>query len=763
MRKRYFFWLTVSFCAGILIAETKWQYIAPFAAATAALAAIFFRSTRKLLLYVAFGLFLGFIVFTWRYGAYTERLALLENAPLSVEGRIIEVSIPAEEGEKPRLLVEGTIQSETLTVKDVAVYVYPEDAAEFTYGDTVRIYATGNTPSPPRNFGETDYRPYSMGKNLYGFLYPEENGIEKTGHRVSLFSPRDFAYKAKTFLAGRLSGRTSRETEAFLKALLTGDKSEMYRAEKDGLRVAGLSHIVAISGLHLGIIVGAVMALFGILKIRRRWFSVCVYLLLVWFFVLFTGASPSVLRAALMMTVFFFADFLRRDRDTVTALSFAAFFLCLVNPGMLFNIGFQFSCMSTLSIILFTGKIEAWLRFLPRFIRTGLSVSFAAFIGFAPLGARYFGVLSTVSVLANLLVCPLMAPLLVMGFLGGFLAPVPIVSDALFWILDVICHYILGVSGFLGRLPFAERTVQSPGFLFLCAYGVGAAALYLFGEKRRKQSAFFILLSFCLFAFQLFIHVYESRGATITFLSVGNGDCALVTLGETAILLDSGGSSYTDVAENTVLPYLRRMGIENIDAAFLTHYHTDHGAGFMTLLEEGVVQKMYLPYHADTEMKPALIRKARDAGTDVRFLGDGDAVFTDRVTVSALDSDTGNAENNGLVYIVEVFGLRALITGDIDKQGERRLVWRGAQLTADVLKVPHHGADTSGAEIFYDAVRPSVAVISSGQNGYGHPSEEVLSLLEKRQIPTYITERNGTVRIRVRENGKPHIQTLYSR
>lgn len=752
--------MTVFFCAGMFLAEAKLSLLMLIYAFSAFLAALVLRPFRKVLLYTAAGLCLGFLVFSFRYAAYAEKLTLLENKPVCLMGRITEVRSSEETGEKPRLCVEGMLENERIKLKNIRAYVYPDKADGFSYGDTVRVFAACNTPSLPRNFGETDYRPYAMGKNIYAYLYPEEPEIEKTGHAFSILAPRDFAYKAKSLLAERLSGRTSRETEGFLKALLLGDKSEMYAAEKDGLRAAGLSHIVAISGLHLGIIVGAVMAFFGILRIRRRWFSVCVYLLLIWFFVLFTGASPSVLRAALMMTVFFFADFLRRDRDTVTALSFAAFFLCLVNPGILFDLGFQFSCMSTLSIVLFTGKIETWLRFLPRFIRTGLSVSVAAFIGFAPLGAMYFGALSTVSILANLLVCPLMAPLLVLGFLGGFSASLPIVSDAIFWILDILCRYILGVSGFLGTLPFAEKTVQSPGALLLAAYGVMVVSLYFLSEKRRRQSAVCILISLSLSACQFASDLYKSLGAEITFLSVGNGDCALITQGKTAVLLDSGGSPYTDVAAKTVLPYLKREGIPDIDAAFLTHYHTDHGAGYITLLKAGIIKTLYLPYHTDTELKPALLRTAQETGTDVRFIGDGDTVFSDTVSVSAFDSDTGNAENNGLVYLAEVGNVRTLITGDIDKQGERRLVWRGAALRADILKVPHHGAKTAGTDIFYDAVNPSLAVISCGQNDYGHPSKEVLALLEKRQIPTCITEKNGSVKIIIKRDGTKKVHML---
>ncbi len=711
---------------------------------------------RKLLLMAMVGMVIGFLCFSGHFHAYNRKITTLDGKDVLVQGRIEDI----READRLRLLVRGTVEGPDFRYENIRVYVYPDFASTYTYGDTVSLQGTAAAPGMPRNFGETDYRYYSMGKGIYASFYPKQGEMTLTGHTFSPLRPGDAAWALRTRLQAAIAGRTSEASAGFLRALLTGDKSLLYAETAENLQRAGLSHVVAVSGLHLQIIIGTVMALFGILKIRRRLFSVLLYLLVTWFFVLFTGASASVLRAALMLSVFFFADFFRRESDSLTSLAFAAATLCLVQPGMLFDVGFQLSCASTLGILLFAGKFSGYLSFLPRFIRAGLAVSLGAFVGFAPLAAYHFGFVSLVGILANLLVCPLLAVLMVIGFLAACTAGVPYLSDALFFCLDLSIRYILWVTSLCASLPLATASLRKISVFSLFAYLAVVISLYAFTEKRRRQAAWMLCFVLLLFAAETAGVLYSRQAATVTFLSVGNGDCAIATLHGRTMLFDSGGSAYTDVGENTVLPYLRREGISKIDAAFLTHYHTDHGHGYLSLLESGAISTLYLPAHADETLKPALAAKAMEKGVSVRYLGDGDTVTLDTLSVSAFSAADGNAENNGLVYRLDVPGGRVLFTGDIDKNGERRLVYRGADLDSDILKVAHHGSDTSGLPEFTDSVSPDVAVISCGENDYGHPAESVLDAFAARNVPVLRTDTQGTVRIRIFSDGQRKIDTL---
>ncbi len=758
MDKRYFFWFAVAFLCGILL-SAKHILLCIFVAAVLLLVALFVRKygKTKLFMGLAIGTLIGGLCFFWQFTSYTQTLDNVKDKTVTVEGRVEEV----REGDKLRLLVRGAIRGEGVFIEDTAVYVYPEGDAYFSYGDMVSFSGKASVPRKARNFGESDYRIYCMGKGVSAFFYPKADEMEMRGNSFSLLRPKDAAHALRTMTQHAISGRLSFEAEGFLRAYLTGDEALMHADSHESLRISGLSHIVAVSGMHLTVIVGAFMLLFGIFKIRKRLFSVACYIVFTWFFVLFTGAGTSVLRAALMLTVFFLADFFRRDNDSLTALAFAAFSMCAVSPGVLFDVGFQLSCASTLTILLFGEPFRHLFRALPRFFREQFAMFLSASIGFTPLMALWFGSVCTVGILANLLVSPLLSPVLVAGFIGVFVHSVPVLSDVIFWLLDKGISYILFVADGCAALPFASLSLQRPGLLSLVGYVLLAAALFLFLERNRRRLLLICLLALSLLTADAAAVLFQRNITTVTFLSVGNGDCALVTGKSGTLLIDSGGSAYTDVAENTVIPYLQRQGISRIDAAFLTHYHIDHGGAMLALLEKGMVGILYLPYHEDKDLKTELARAAYRAGTPIRYLGGGDVVTMGDYQVASFDARAGSDENNGLVYRLETAGTRLLFTGDIDENAERRLLYTGADLACDVLKVPHHGAATSTLPEFIDAAAPELAVISCGENSYGHPHDYTLAQYEEKDIPVCRTDKNGTVRLYLFSGGRKWIQTLY--
>ena len=243
----------------------------------------------------------------------------------------------------------------------------------------------------------------------------------------------------------------------------------------------------------------------------------------------------------------------------------------------------------------------------------------------------------------------------------------------------------------------------------------------------------------------------------MTFLSVGNGDCTLFSHQNTHVLIDSGGSLQSDVGEKTLLPYLRREGIRKIDVAFLTHYHTDHGEAFLPLLESGMIKRLILPKTANATLKFKLMKAAKRTDTTVLFAKDKDLFQIGAAEIAAFDSSVGDAENDGIVYRLSVHGVRVLLTGDITKKGERKLYYNGADMDSDILKVPHHGSNTSGTAEFTAAVSPAVAVISCGKNSFGHPHADTLALY--KDISLYRTDLHGSVEVNIYKNGSYRVKT----
>lgn len=742
MRLRYFFWFVLAFLSGILSAAMGWKMLIIVSLVVLFLCGLLFPSYRKVLLMALLGVVVGFFIFSLQQGNYLQTISALDGQTVQATGRVEDVR--EEDG---RLLLYGELAGQSFRYEKIRFHLYPKEKTTYSYGDILSFEGKAHTPEGPENFGESDYRLYCMGQGLYASFYLQKEEITLSGYSLSLFRPKDFAHILRTRAQTALSGRVSPETEGFLRAFLTGDKSLLFAESSLDLQHSGLSHIVAVSGLHLQIVCGAMMALFGILKIRRRLFSNIVYLLFVWFFVLFTGASPSVLRAALMLSVFFFADFFRRENDSLTALAFSAFSLCIANPAILFNISFQLSYASTLGILLFAKSFSTLLSFLPRIIRTSLSVSLSTMVGFAPLAAYHFGTVSMVGILANLLVCPLLAPIMVTGLCALMVADIPHVSSLLFFCLDKIVGYILWVARFLGNLPIAGLSLARPeptGFLLYLSFVLA----FLVRKKHRLILLCFALLLSAVLSIQTF---YLERAVTVTFLSVGNSECVLVEADGNTLLFDSGGN--TD--ENTVISYLNREGISKIDAAFLTHYSKDHGEGYLALMEDGYVGRLFLPSYKDKTLKPALLSTAIEHGVPVRHLRDGDRVSLASLDLFALDGRCGEGDN-GLVYRIDVPGGNILLTGDLDRNGQRYILYRGGNVDCDILTVPSHGTDGGYLPEFIEAAQPSVAVISSDQP----PDESILQGYEAQNISLFRTDRDGAIRIRIFPDGRRIIKTF---
>ena len=207
--------------------------------------------------------------------------------------------------------------------------------------------------------------------------------------------------------------------------------------------------------------------------------------------------------------------------------------------------------------------------------------------------------------------------------------------------------------------------------------------------------------------------------------------------------------------KNTVISYLRREGITKIDAAFLTHYSQDHGEGYLALIEGGYVGKLFLPSYKDKTLKPALLSAAVAYDVPVRHLRDGDRISMAALDLFALDGRWGEGEN-GLVYRIDAPGGKILLTGDLDKTGQRYILYRGGDVDCDILSVPYHGDNDGYLGEFLRAASPSVAVISAVQP----PDESISKGYEAENVSLFRTDRDGAVRIRIFPNGRRTIKTF---
>jgi competence protein ComEC len=590
--------------------------------------------------------------------------------------------------------------------------------------------------------------------------------------------------------AGDLLTRVLPEPDAGLAAgILIGLRDRVDRDVATAFTTAGVSHVIAISGWNIAIVAAAVAALVGRLGRRRR--SVVTAAAIV-VYIVFAGASPSVLRAGAMAGVVLFARESGRSGRAAAALGWAAALLLLADPGLIGDAGFQLSSLATAGLIAWatplTERLDRWTSGrLPRWLSECLGVSLAAQVATLPVVLASFGRLAVIAPGVNLLVVPIVAPAMAAGVVamaGGALsaAGAPDAVGALLaapaW---VALHLMIRIVEGAASLPFASIQVEPPVGL---AAAVACAAAILIAASRpwhrpgraaadkprtgltakpsrprplMMRSATAILVVAVAVAGG--VAVTRSAGvARIAVLDVGQGDAILIEGSRGGRLLVDGGPDPDRLLvqlDRRIPPWDRRL-----DAVVLTHPHEDHVAGLALLLARYRVGRVLEPgtrgpgpgYGAWLE------RLARPDAPPHLGIAAGDRLSVDeigmrvlwpirgRVPIDPPDSGTG-INNVSVVLLGEVGGRRFLLAGDVEQDIDPSLLAEGLP-RLDFLKVAHHGSRTATTQPFVDAVRPRVAVASAGTgNPYGHPARSTLDRLTAAGASVYRTDRDGTVTV----------------
>ncbi len=560
------------------------------------------------------------------------------------------------------------------------------------------------------------------------------------------------------------------EAGALATALVTGDRSGVDGHFLAMSRRAGLAHIVVVSGLHVSFLAGVMGALWG----RRRRWAAGLTLVLLGFFALMAGGTASAWRAVLFCAAGLVAPLVGREDDPPTSLFTALMLLLAVNPYAAASISLQLSFAAVAGIQLLTpGLARRWtpkrvkgrhpLRWLWRQVRAalaaGTAVSLGAILFTTPLTALYFGMVSLIGPVSNLLTLWAVSAAFVLAVFAAAAGLLPGLGSALAWVGRPFLKYLLGVIPALGRLPFAAVGVQSPYFMVGLGTVYALVCLNLFWPaKGRKRVAVpvvccLVLAVGCVAFYRLEFVLGE---LTVAVLDVGQGQAVYLRAGGRDILVDCGGSGYAD-AGDVAADFLADLGKDSLDLLVLTHYHSDHAGGVPELMKRVEVKAMALPDVDEGDpLREYILDLAADQGSRVGYIT-ADAVYEldegSALTLYAPLGD-GGANERGLSALVSSGEYDVLITGDMNAQVERRLVKYKDLPDIELLVVGHHGSKTSTGEELLDAVRPELAAISVGEgNNYGHPAQEVLERLSQRGITIYRTDLSGTLTFHTQTGG----------
>lgn len=551
-------------------------------------------------------------------------------------------------------------------------------------------------------------------------------------------------------------------------ALLLGRRETLDPLLRERYTRAGLVHLLAISGAHVGLVAGMLLLVgraAGLPHRRVGWLAIGLIAL----YLLVIGAPASALRAGTMITLALLATLWQRPTQPLTAVAAAVMLILAAAPAFALDIGFQLSVAGVVGILLTLRWLEPRLRALPwssRALRGALravAVSFGAFLATAPIVGYHFGQLAPVSLVSNLPAMPLMAVALTGVALAAVLGPVAAPLASLFAdgaglmldALDRVAALAAAVPG--GYLSVTRGQVWS----WLIAAAAAAVAVRFARRMRTRVRA---TLAVGAAALVLVVWPVAGQGGggalEIHFIDVGQGDAVAIRSprGRWALVDAGPRTDRFDAGERRVLPYLRAHGARALELLVVTHPHLDHMGGAPALMRAMPVR--YLVEPGRVEGHPAyleMLETAAARGTAWRAARTGRTVELDGVELRLLWPDSqvvdavSDANEISVVVQLRYGAFSALFTGDASADVERLLVDRhGDALRAQVLKAGHHGSITSTAAEWLDVVRPELVVVSAGRgNRYGHPAPEVVKRLAERGIELARTDLEGSVSLRV--------------
>ena len=743
-----------SFAAGLFLTLLPWDGWQLYAAGALALASLLWallgRGTPHLrrVLLVLLPLMVSLLYFSAYRALVRQPVQALCGGEHDFSAAVCDWPEATERGAKVTIRLHGLLGAK-------AVYYGDDDLLSLRPGDALSGTAWWNDVAA---IGDGDLRQFSS-RGVYALLYDRDTLTVQPAPDMPLGYAPQYTAKALRDKLAQLWDDPS--VLGFLTAELTGDKSLLPESDYVAMQETGLAHIFAVSGLHCAFLVTLLSLL--IPPTHRRTLCAVASAVLV-FYMLLTGLSPSVARACVMQLFLLSAPLFRRGSDPLTSLAAALTVILLVNPYAVGSVSLQLSFAATLGMVLLSGRLyksfTGWYRGRNRAVRTALSflaanlaATLGALVFTAPLTAYYFNILSLVAPLAGLLAVPAAGYAFMSAFVSALLGLVwtPL-GHLAGYVPLLLVKYILWVAHLLLAVPYHAvyftNVYLRVWLLYVYAAFLGCAVTPDGKRKYALASALTVLtLAACLWLNSRWQQYGAFRAAV---LDVGQGESVALCSGSEAALVDCGSSnSYVD-AGSVAADALQSAGIRRLSAVIVTHYHADHTNGLTEVLTRLPVDTLYLPDIEDEYgVRDRLVSLAAHQGADVVFVTEptrialGEAVLT----VYPPLLTTGDLNEQGLTALATAGDFDLLITGDMAGQTEQLLAQTYPLPDVEVLVVSHHGSRYSSDESFLRAITPDNAVISVGDNRYGHPAEETLRRLQAVGATVWRTDQQGSIRI----------------
>ncbi len=682
-----------------------------------------------------------------------------------------EQEIPCELTGRIRMVVKKQqgqalyVENNQISLSNGAIYpcenvlVQTSDNSLFRIGNQITVQGTLQKFKKATNPGQFNEENYYKTLNIDFKLMSKRIIITDTDFSVYASLLEDLKHRLIKVYEDILEEREA----GTLTAMLLGEKYLLEDEVRQLYQENGISHVLAISGLHVSLIG---MSIFRLLrKCKQSIITATIFtILFVYSYGVMTNFSVSTNRAVVMMIVLLLATPIGKTYDMLSATALSAFLILLQNPFQLMSAGFLLSFLAVIGIAVLLPSLK---RLFPgdNIVKDGVLISSSAMIATTPAVLSYFYQYPLYGILTNLIILPFVTVLtlssLVAGLLGILSTDIGVFviggANYILKLYDLVCEKMRLLPNHLINVGKPSPLLIALSFLLIVLF------IWLSNKYHKKYLIVILLLSQLIFFCPTWQH-----NLRITLLDVGQGDAIYMEsrLG-TSFLVDGGSGNVSRVGTYRIVPFLKVLGKDKLDYVILTHTDQDHINGVIEMLRQNLVPIGYLilPVIKDKdEAYRSLEALAQERGIGVQYMKAGDYIKEGLLQITCLHpsfEDAGLTSNAGSMVLCVTYGeFDMLLTGDLEKEGEKRLLTRllnkeyyeelgiSPVIDYDVLKVAHHGSKYSTTEDFLKLVQPEYALIScSKSNRYGHPSPELLQRLSKADCRVWITYDTGAITI----------------
>lgn len=642
------------------------------------------------------------------------------------------------------------------------IILYIDTNNEIKIGNIIRAYGEIHKFKTATNLGQFDEKKYYQGGGIDYKVYGKSWDIIDSNYNIFLHS----LYNVKGRLVEVYAEILNQENAALISAMLLGEKGMLGEEIKELYQDNGITHILAISGMHvslIGLSIYKVLKIIGLHQCGATILSIGMIYSYGWL----TNFSVSTNRAVVMLVVALCGSLIGRTYDLLSAMSLSGLIILIQNPMSIYDVGFllSFGAVMGIGIIMpiLNNLIEEFYPNKYLSLRNSVIACISVNIMTLPLLLYYFYEIPLYSLIVNLLIIPPMAILTWVSIIAGIIGCYSI-SYARGFIGGV--HYILewyeALCRFFQNMPGHMMVVGKPSLLkVLIYYSILGIGLFLIKKYMKKRYSTILL-------FLIFILIPKRHNnLNITFLDVSQGDGIYIrTPSNNSYMIDGGSSDVSKVGRYRIIPFLKASGIHRLDYVFITHFDQDHVSGIKELcindrieidnvvISSGIIQDEEYDEFVELCYLYEINVVYMEQG-DV--LQDGEVIF--RCIYPANEYTTDSRNDTSMVLSIEYGDFEGLCMGDLEEGGEQKLLsekQRGKIDLAseyDVLKVGHHGSKHSSSMYFLEEIKPQISIISCGTgNRYGHPHDETLERLEAVGSKVYITTEEGAITIQT--NGR---------